>query len=361
MRKASLQGKYTQKRGTIQPWLNCYRLFHFRTSDSSYICRRDLDCNRCGNKENCQRVQYEGCKNCKEPVCPRPFPDGETPSLPGRVSPSANLLQDIKSKGIWTVSCLIKDFQKYRDKLADTNVVVQYENRTMVISRKCTSRYHKEGRERSKKNIYRRLGSFHDSAVMVTLEYNPHEITQINAWASFNEHVSLFIKSLNQYLKRNNKKHGDKYKNIGFLRVVEQVPYYRKELDKDGLPIPNKSGGYPHIHIVFPGRRWLASIPEIERLWQYGMTQVKSFDNMNVVGYITKYVGKMEGWSDKALALIWYMRKRIYSYSRRYLLPDYREKQPGTWSYWGTLTNRGLKNVGGNQFPVTYIGVSPPN
>jgi hypothetical protein len=338
-------------------WMTCYRLYHFKFEISRYICKSERICFSCGSREGCERVKDTGCVNCQEPICPRPFPKDVTPSPPGRVSTSVKLLQDIKEKGIIVVAGLIQDFHKYTEKIATSNIVVQSDNQIKVISRKFSSRYFDEGRKKSQRNIYKRLGSYHDSAVMVTLEYNPHKIGRYEAWANFNMHVSQFIKSLNQYLRRNNRRSGDKYRNIGFLRAVEQIPHWRMV---NGEPIPNKSGGYPHIHIVFPGRRFLARIEEIENLWHYGMTQVKAYDNMNIVGYITKYVGKMEGWSDSSLAMIWHMRKRIYSYSKRYILPNYSEPKDGKWQYWGTLTSIGLKNMIAGNMDIQYIGVSPP-
>jgi hypothetical protein len=53
----------------------------------------------------------------------------------------------------------------------------------------------------------------------------------------------------------------------------------------------------------------------------------------------------MKGWNDTELAIIWFLRKRIYSYSQRYILPDYSEKKPTIWTYWGSLINNGSNNI----------------
>lgn len=261
---------------------------------------------------------------------------------------TVNLLQDIKQSGIVVVSDLIKDFEAYKNKIADSVILFQdYDTgKYKTISRKNTSRYFPEGRTRIRKKIYSRLGHFQDSAVMITLEYNPHKIGRIEAWSRFNTDTTLFIKSLNQYLRR---KIGKGYKNIGYLRSVEQIPFYRENkgkliLDDDNMPIPNKSGGYPHIHLVFPNKRFLISIVELERLWHYGMTQIKRYDNCNIVGYLVSYISKMENWGVEAQALVWYMGKRLYSYSRRYTLPKYDIEKTTNNSYIGTLNKKKLNS-----------------
>jgi hypothetical protein len=304
------------------------------------------------------------------------------------VNNAANVLQSFKgTSGLISVSGIIFDFQAYRDKLADTNSILQkteldrmtgqLKDTLMAISRKSNSRYFDEGRRKIKRKLIKRLGkAWNTSAVMVTLTYDPKRFTIIQAWIRFNKDVAAFMKVLNQYLRRANGKKGNKYRNIGYLRVVEPTPHFReveikdRDIKSDDIIVEkygkkfklvtNKAVGYPHIHIVFPFQHYLVRYQKINEWRSHGFTQVKAYDNVDIVSYITKYVTKMKGWNDFELAIIWFLRKRIYSYSQRYQLPDYSQKVVKEWQYWGTLSNVGLKTVVLNKLVLGQSGASPP-
>ena len=130
MVSTSLQDDYTQNKDKFQPWQSCYRLYQFKYGDSNYICHKDYDCNKCGNKSHCQKVQALGCPNCKPSLdnqCPIPFPVGFTPLAPNKlVTPSVNVLQGAKGiSGLKTLSGIVFDFQQYRNKLENENIVLQ--------------------------------------------------------------------------------------------------------------------------------------------------------------------------------------------------------------------------------------------
>ncbi len=153
---------------------------------------------------------------------------------------------------------------------------------------------------------------------MVTLTYDTKRYTKVEAWSRFNTDTAQFMKILNQHLRRVNYRKGDKYRNIGFLKVVEPIPQHReveikeKDIKPDDIIvrkygksfklISNKAVGYPHLHIVFPGRKWLVDYHKLNEWWSHGFNEVKAYDNIDIVSYITKYITKMKGWHDIELA-----------------------------------------------------------
>jgi hypothetical protein len=78
--------------------------------------------------------------------------------------------------------------------------------------------------------------------------------------------------------------------------------------------------------------------------WGQGVNAVdmKPRDCFSPVGYVCKYVDKLEGWSDVALSYIWLNRTRLYSMSRDYTLPDYSEKRVPEWAFAGCFTRHQL-------------------
>ena len=76
----------------------------------------------------------------------------------------------------------------------------------------------------------------------------------------------------------------------------------------------------------------------MQDLWGVGWTRVEYAKRVNVGGYVCKYITKMGGWSDEALAFIWKHKIRLYSYSRCYKL-TVEDKEPSEWGFL-TLTTR---------------------
>ena len=62
-----------------------------------------------------------------------------------------------------------------------------------------------------------------------------------------------------------------------------------------------------------------------------GRARVEYADNVNIGGYVCKYITKMAGWSDEALAFLWKNKMRMYGYSRCYQLVNNQKKKP-EWS-----------------------------
>lgn len=95
--------------------------------------------------------------------------------------------------------------------------------------------------------------------------------------------------------------------------------------------------GYPHVHLFYPRLRWLVGKEDLETLWGVGRTRVEYAKGANIGGYVCKYITKMGGWSEEALAFIWRHKIRLYSYSRCYKLPA-EDKQPSEWAFLTTTT-----------------------
>jgi len=85
---------------------------------------------------------------------------------------------------------------------------------------------------------------------------------------------------------------------------------------------------------VFPKLRWLCPIGLITEWWSQADNSVdfEYKDSFNPVGYVCKYVSKLDGWSDEALAEIWRNKTRLYSMSRDYYLVDTERRVP-EWSF----------------------------
>jgi len=78
--------------------------------------------------------------------------------------------------------------------------------------------------------------------------------------------------------------------------------------------------------------------------WNVGRTRIEYAKSVNIGGYVCKYITKMGGWSDEALAFIWKKKIRMYSYSRCYTLPV-EEKLRSDWQfYFSTKRARIINN-----------------
>ena len=164
------------------------------------------------------------------------------------------------------------------------------------------SRYFPDGQRRMIQRIKRRLGtSWTQGGVLLTLTYDPKLISKVDAWKSVGAHRREFVNRLWQYRDR----HKLGKRPLGYLSVLEVQP----------------ATGYPHVHMVFPGIRWLAGYAVISQLWGRGYTDVCLKDNLGPTNYICKYLSKMEHWKAEYLAYLHNFGVRMYSVGRRYFLP----------------------------------------
>ena len=89
--------------------------------------------------------------------------------------------------------------------------------------------------------------------------------------------------------------------------------------------------GYPHVHIFFPNLKWIAPLNILNGNWKQGRANIESPKKIkaNCAAYISKYLRKMQGWSDLHLALLWSGKCRMYGFSRGFSIKE--EKKESKW------------------------------
>jgi hypothetical protein len=203
-----------------------------------------------------------------------------------------------------TVPQMVSDFEVYRKVVScRRSILARPAGDSIVVSGVSSSRYFPQGQKRMMQRIKRRLGtSWTQNGILLTLTYDPKLITRADAWRLVGVHRREFANKL--WLHR--RRAGLGRKPLGYLSVLEVQP----------------STGYPHVHMVLPGVRWLSSYADITRLWGHGMTDVRFRDSVGPVNYICKYLGKMSGWASEYLAYLHTFAVRMYSVGTRYFLPS---------------------------------------
>lgn len=166
------------------------------------------------------------------------------------------------------------------------------------IQPKETSRYFDSGRRRIKNRIMKKIGKKNiQNGIMITLTYDPVKVRRNDAWADVGRHISMFMDWSNMHRKR---RMGAK-KRLNYFWVIEE----------------QEGTGYPHVHIFYPGLKFYAAFYDIKKAWKkYGSIDLKSYRGVNIARYITKYIGKLKGFSLLALSYLWANRRRIYSFSK---------------------------------------------
>lgn len=202
-----------------------------------------------------------------------------------------------------TIDQMVGDFESYQAKVrSKTTMLSRASGEQITIPATSGSRYFPDGQRRMVKRLRKRLGSsWSQAGVMVTLTYDPKLISKVDAWRSVGKHRREFCNRLWLYRKR----HRMGNKPLGYLSVLEVQP----------------STGYPHVHMVLPGVRWLAPWDAVTMLWGRGHTDVRLCDSVGPTNYICKYLSKMSGWSQEHLAYLHTFGVRMYSVGLRYSLP----------------------------------------
>lgn len=221
----------------------------------------------------------------------------------------------------------VEAFREYRSKLADKVIIVQNladKSVAKVIHQADGSRYFPGGRKRIRAKIYKRMGKWSSChGLMLTLTFDPKLISCDDAWREVAARGSRLMDAVNVWRRRMGM---PRVRGIRVLEVQQQT-------------------GYPHLHYVFPKLRWLCPIEKATEWWGQAVNSVDiSYkDSFNPVGYVCKYVSKLEGWSDEALSEIWLNRTRLYSMSRDYYLVADERRMP-EWSFVKTarLVSAGL-------------------
>ena len=216
------------------------------------------------------------------------------------------------SDGDWrpSVDAIVGAFRLWRDAKASETRWAVFEKddeknggrKILVVdtSAKNTQRYFKNGRERMKKRLEKRLSNKVTCGVHLTLTFDTKRIDLVGAWDCVGAEFGRFMDAVNVARKR---KFGSK-RCLGYCMVLEQ-----------------HRSGYPHVHVWFPGLRWLWDVDDLKRWWGWGedaSVDLGYRDQGSVLRYCLKYVSKLSGWSDVGLAMLWHFGRRVYNVSQSY-------------------------------------------
>lgn len=219
------------------------------------------------------------------------------------------------------------DFLEYKGRIGRTKILLRRKDdfqALKIMPATIKSRYFDDGRRTMAYKIIDRFGRYKRvPGLMQTLTYDPKKIGKREAWASFSKDVRRFLNSVNQYRKRRG------WKRLHYFWIVEV----------------QKQTGYPHVHIFFPNLKWIAPLEIINGNWKQGRANIESPKrlNFNCVGYICKYLTKMESWSDLSLALLWNGKCRMYGFSRGFSVPAL--KKESDWGRWRIVEARELEQL----------------
>ena len=223
------------------------------------------------------------------------------------------------------IVCETENFLEYLDLLAEKAILMR--SREMpykgLIVKPCdSSRYFQGGRKKAKRNLRKRFGKNYTApGVFLTLTYDHEKYSRWEAW----ERLPVDIKRLLHNI------------TVRYNRAGRKSPRYMWVIEEQ------KQTGYPHVHIFYPRLKWLLKKEDVQLLWNMGRARVEYADNVHLGGYVCKYITKMGGWSDEALAFIWKNRIRMYGYSRCYNLIN-QPKKKFEWSYSYNTMNRTVMN-----------------
>ncbi len=223
------------------------------------------------------------------------------------------------------MACAADDFVEYIGELAEKAVLLRNrENprRGLVVKPCDSSRYFPIGKWKAKQNIKNRFGRYYDSVgAFLTVTYDHEKYSRWDSWGRLSNDLRRF-------------KH-DVY--MQYKRAGRKPPSYICAIEEQELT------GYPHAHLFYPGLNWLLDKDVIKSLWGVGRTRIEKAKSVNIGGYVCKYITKMGGWSDEALAFIWKRRIRLYSYSRCYSSPV-ETQEPSEWAFLMTTTRQKIEN-----------------
>lgn len=216
-------------------------------------------------------------------------------SCQGEVSAPACYPPSFYSDPSSRLNGILRLFRDYKKGLEERHIVLRHktEKWLYVFSGDDHSRYFPQGRARMRRKIRRALDTV-VRGVFLTLTYDPKRITCEEAWWRVGQHVCRFLDALNKARSRRGAR-----RRLAYFLVLEA-----------------HASGYPHIHIVFPGLRWLGEKERVEALWGRGMTRVQGFRSANIGRYVSKYLGKVSGWPEISQAYSWLHRTRWYHCSR---------------------------------------------
>jgi len=178
------------------------------------------------------------------------------------------------------------------------------------------------GKRKAKRNIRTRFGIYYKApGTFATLTYGHEQYARWEAWQRLSKDLKRFKHDITMSYKRQGRT------SPRYISVIEE----------------QSKTGYPHVHLFYPRLHWLLRKEDVQTLWGVGRTRVEYARGVNIGGYVCKYITKMGGWSDEALAFIWKNKIRLYSYSRCYKLPT-EDKEPSEWTFLINTTRRKIED-----------------
>jgi len=208
---------------------------------------------------------------------------------------------------------LLSAFSAYKEKVASRGVIFEkVDSKTGVVRNLCvsgaaSSRYFETGRGFIRRKLHKRLPRQSVSGCMLTLTVDPKRYTQLDAYGQIWLQFRLFRSRLASWRKRNGMK-----ETLQYIAVIEQ-----------------QKNGYAHLHVVFPGLKWLAPKGLISSWWAMGSTNIKGPRPCSPIHYACKYISKLKGWDRSSLACLWWTQTRLYSMSQNFY--GFVEKVSSKW------------------------------
>lgn len=279
-----------------------------------------------------------------------PFASHKRLRLRARKNPDKYASRKIPDEELEEISRIANEFYEWCDRKSQKfALLANFKNDIYRIVDALTStRYDVYGLGKIKKRIKRRMGKrFMTQALMVTLEFDSNRFTIAESWGRARTGLSTFLDAVNITRKRQ-----------GLKRLCHYVSVLQ----------PHKSG-MCHIHIAFPGLRFL-DYRLLERLWKNGFVHISSKDNVNLTSYVCRYISEF-GLDDLANSMLWYFRTRLYSLSHSFV-PVKEETEKGdwwvypclkrkgqTWKFVKGLLQQGYPVPGLDRFLIFFPGVEP--
>lgn len=171
-----------------------------------------------------------------------------------------------------------------------------------LVMPKESSKYFNEGRKKMRRKIQGRMKPGKARGRMITLTYNPRKVDREVAWRQCGNHLSAFMDRLKMFLARN--------------KAMKKIQYFWVLEEQTGT-------GYPHFHIFVRDdtEDFRGYVPEkkLTRMWGKGRSHIKKAHE-SIKQYIQKYISKVEGMSINAMAHMWKNKRRLYGFSREYII-----------------------------------------
>lgn len=225
------------------------------------------------------------------------------------------------------------------------SILLQNPKQKKVCAKRASddSRYTEAGIEKIKENLHKRLSAYPATfGIMLTLtvadppEKQPkyHGKQLVEAWRTINQHGAEFTDELNKYRKR----HGLK-RVRAYVKVLEIQP----------------GRNYPHLHIYFPGLKYLAPIRYLQKIWPEGNVDIEHTDSTSPSNYVTKYLSKMDG-RDFMNLMLYSFALRLFSNSRGLKYAAIIKTDKG-WRFLSTGTHSAIQDQADQYLKAGYSKV----